>query len=64
MSDDDDQPIWGAEAIGKVINRPASATWHLLNQGALPATKVGGRWCSTRRLLRGIVQPDRPVPCE
>jgi hypothetical protein len=59
MSDDDDKPIWGGQGIGKEINRSPSATWHLLKQGALPASKVGGRWCSTRRLLRGIVPPAR-----
>jgi hypothetical protein len=44
--------VWGAEAIAKVINRPVRATYHLLEQGHLPATKTGAIWTSTRTALR------------
>jgi hypothetical protein len=50
-----DAPVWGAEAIGRVINRPARQTFHLLESGALPAKKIGGRWTAIpRRLLAAI----------
>jgi hypothetical protein len=44
--------LWGAEAIAAAIQRDRSSTFHLLNAGALPAKKVGGRWCASRRKLR------------
>lgn len=48
-----DTPVWGAEAIGKVISRSERQTFYLAEQGLIDADKVGGRWCSTpRRLLR------------
>lgn len=43
--------VWGAEAIGKVIGRTTRATFHMLDSGELPARKVGGRWCASRRKL-------------
>jgi hypothetical protein len=49
---DEDEPVWGAEEMGKVIKRTTRATWCLLLAGALPARKVGGKWVSTRRRLR------------
>lgn len=53
LVDDLDRPIWGAEAIGRVINRPERVTFHLLNRRLLDADKVGNRWTSTpRRLLK------------
>jgi hypothetical protein len=49
---DDNSPIWGAAAIGRVINRSARATFHLLEGGHLPATKISGRWVSTPAALK------------
>lgn len=43
--------LWGAEAIAAEIKRSRAATFHLLDAGALPAKKVGGRWCASRRRL-------------
>jgi hypothetical protein len=43
--------IWGCDAIGRVINRTARATFHLLENGRLPARKVGGRWVASRKKL-------------
>lgn len=43
--------VWGAEGIAGVIQRSVTATNHLLQQGALPAKKVGGRWVTTRQRL-------------
>ena len=37
--------IWGADEIAKAIGRTTRQVNHLLSLGALPAKKVGGRWC-------------------
>jgi hypothetical protein len=50
-----DRPVWGAKAIGKVINKSEKAAFYLLTKGYLPAEKVGESWVSTpRKLLQGI----------
>lgn len=45
---------WGAEDIAREIGRTRQATFHLLANGQLPAQKVGGRWCASRRRLRAL----------
>jgi hypothetical protein len=51
--------IWGADAIAKVIGRSARATFYMLGNGTLPAKRVGGRWCASRRkLLARLVGDD------
>ncbi|RWF41854.1 MAG: hypothetical protein EOS65_10955 [Mesorhizobium sp.] len=52
VEEDDDKIIWGAKAIGQEIDRTERQTFHLLERGLLPATKVGDQWTSTRRRLR------------
>jgi hypothetical protein len=47
-----DTPIWGAAEIAREIGRSERATFHLLESGSLPATKVGGRWVTSPRRLR------------
>ena len=50
-----DRPVWGAEAIGQVIDRSEQETFYLLGNGLIDASKVGGRWTSTpRRLLKSL----------
>jgi hypothetical protein len=50
-----DRPVWGAEAIGRVINRSTSETFHLLNKKRVDASKIGKIWTSTpRRLLNSL----------
>jgi hypothetical protein len=49
-----DAPLWGAEEIAPVIKRKLHQTYHLLERGHLPATKVGGTWTSTLRRLRSF----------
>ena len=51
--DDLDRPLWGAEFIGKAVDRNTRQTFYLLESGYLPATKVGSTWCSTKRRLLG-----------
>ena len=51
---DDDQIVWGAEAIAEAIGRKgdAPAVFRLLERGHLPpAKKIGRRWCASRRKL-------------
>jgi hypothetical protein len=47
-----DIPLWGARAISKQINRSERQTYFLLEEGHLPARKIGGTWTSTPRALR------------
>jgi len=46
--------VWGVKAIAAEINRNERQTFHLLENGHLPAKKVGGRWVSSRTKLRGV----------
>jgi len=50
--------IWGAAAIGKVIRKGRSATYHLLEQGRLPAKKVGEQWVSRRSELERALSAE------
>ena len=36
--------IWGAKAIGEEIDRSPRQTFYLLENGTLPARKVGNLW--------------------
>ena len=50
-----DRPVWGAKAIGEVVNKSEKAAFYLLSRGLLPAEKVGESWVSTpRKLLQRI----------
>jgi hypothetical protein len=53
-----DRPIWGAEAIAKVIDRTPTQTYYLLRTGKLPAKQVGDRWVTTLRRLRSLFTED------
>ena len=45
--------IWGAAAIGKVINRTPKQVFHMLESGHIPpARKLGGKWVVSERQLR------------
>jgi len=57
---DDETPdlIWGCAAIAKAIGRHERATFHMLTHGYLPAKRVGGRWCASRRKLLGALTGD------
>lgn len=52
MTDDLDI-VWGARAIGLLINRNSRVTYGLLEAREIPgARKVGNRWCVSRHKLR------------
>jgi hypothetical protein len=55
---DSDTPVWGAAEIGAVIGKPERAVFHLLENGLLPARKVGGRWVASRKKLLAVVMGD------
>ncbi len=46
--DDLDAPLWGAGPISEEIKRTKNQTYHMLEQGLIPATKVGRQWVSTK----------------
>lgn len=55
--------IWGAAAIGQAINRSPRQVFHLLENGQIPpASKLGGQWVVSRRLLRQIFEPGSKSP--
>lgn len=56
-----DLPIWGAQAIGEVVNLPPSKAYWALEQGYLPGRKVGKKWVSTKRQLIAAVTGREPV---
>ncbi|WP_033051260.1 helix-turn-helix domain-containing protein [Sinorhizobium medicae] len=43
--------IWGATEIAKLIGRSPRATFYMLDNGEIPAKKVGGRWVVERSKL-------------
>ncbi len=44
--------IWGVAGIAAAINRSPRQCFHMLENGRLPARKVGGRWCASRAGLQ------------
>jgi len=53
--------VWGCAAIAAVIRRSERSVFHLLENGLLPAKKVGGRWVASRRRLIESLTSDEPV---
>ncbi len=47
--------LWGAQAIGAVINLEEQQTLGLLAQGFLPAKKVGRKWVASRQKILAAV---------
>lgn len=45
---------WGAGEIAAEIGRTERQTFHLLENGALPAKKVQGRWVAEKGQLRAF----------
>lgn len=46
--------IWGATAIAQVIRRSRRQTFMMLENGELPARKIGGRWVIERGKLLAV----------
>jgi len=49
--------IWGAEEIGVAIRRSKRQAIHMLENGLLPAKKVGRLWVANRQQLLRAVTP-------
>lgn len=47
----DSDIVWGAAAIGEVINKDERATFHLLQKRRLPVQQVGGMYAASRKKL-------------
>ena len=43
--------IWGAAAIGREINANPRRTFYYLQNGLIPAKKVGELWVASRKVL-------------
>ena len=48
-------PVWGCKAIAKLIGKSERATFHLLEQRALPAEKIAGQWAALPSRLRAEI---------
>jgi hypothetical protein len=48
--------LWGAPAIAKAIGKSPRATYHMLERGQLPATKIGGQWVMSMVKLLEVVR--------
>ncbi len=46
--------LWGVAPIAAELGLTRRATYSLLERGRLPAAKIGGRWCASRKGLRAF----------
>jgi hypothetical protein len=44
--------LWGVEDIAEAIGRSRRQTFHMLQNGRIPARKIGAFWCASRAGLR------------
>ena len=44
--------LWTVEDIAEAIGRSRRQTFHMLQNGRLPARKIGAHWCASRAGLR------------
>lgn len=61
MNNQEPQILWGASQIGAAIGRTARQTHYMLAEGAIPARKVGGRWCANRAELMRFFSADERI---
>jgi hypothetical protein len=47
-----DDLIWGAEAIAETLNQKLRPIYYQLENGLIPAGKVGEKWVASRSALR------------
>jgi hypothetical protein len=50
--------LWGTAAIGAALGITKRQAEYLCTTGALPARKVGSRWCISRKRLREFFESD------
>jgi hypothetical protein len=47
-----DDLIWGAEAIAETLNQKLRPIYYQLENGLIPAGKIGEKWVASRSALR------------
>lgn len=47
--------VWGIREIAEELNLNKRRCHYLLAKGHIPARKIGDRWISSRKALRGLV---------
>lgn len=57
--DHDSDIVWGARAIGEVINRSPRQTYHLLENKRLPARYDDGMYSASKRKLLAHVAGEK-----
>ena len=60
-SPENDEILWGAQAIADEIKRELRPTYYLLENRLLDADKVGAVWVSTRGRLRRQFGTSKPT---
>lgn len=60
MQDDPFEPLWGAKAIAAYAEIPLRRAYYLLENGLLPARKIGASYASTKAEIRGAISGRRP----
>ena len=61
LGDDELQMIWGAAAIGAVLNLNTRQTFLQLEAGRVPgARKFGRKWCASGAVLRRVLAQEAP----
>ena len=50
--------VWGASAIAAALGLSERQAFYLLEKGAIPARKVGGRWVVDRECLRNFFSDE------
>jgi len=59
ITESDDDVVWGAPAIGRVIRKNPRQTYYLLENGLIPARQIGTQCVASRsRLLRAVTGDD------
>jgi len=52
MVDKIETPLWGARAIAEFIGRTERQAFRLLEEGHIPAQKIGNAWVADKSRLR------------
>ncbi|SDP77279.1 hypothetical protein SAMN05428967_3363 [Phyllobacterium sp. YR620] len=55
---------WGAADIGKCIGVSARRAYFLLESGAIPAKKIGGKWVASETVLLNSIIETGEVAAE
>ncbi len=50
--------VWGASAIASLLNVSTRQAYYMLEQGLIPARKVGAKWVVSRQQLDQFLQAD------